>query len=129
MQMGFDFQDGSQGSNPLGQTGVFAGSWALRGGTAADGFAPDRRPSAADWAGLMARFAAIHALRRSFESSPAVAMPGGSFQAASEAVLASARRQGQVVNRLCSGNGKAVAGMVAMLSPPVPRRATEDNND
>jgi hypothetical protein len=125
MQMGFDFQDGSQGSIPLAETGIFAGPWAPRARPVPDGLVPGRP----DWAGLKARFAALHALRRTIDSATGALVPAGSFRAAAEATLASARGQGDIVNRLCSGNGKAPGGMVAMLSPTVPRAATEDSDD
>jgi len=122
MQMGFDFTDGSHGPNPAREGFGFAGPWPPRGWPMDDGLAPARP----DWAALRARFAAIHALRRTFESQPGAPTPGGSFLAAGEAVLASARGQHEAVNRLCSGYGKAAGGMIAMLSPTVPRAATED---
>lgn len=125
MQMGFDFQDGSQGSIPLTEAGIFAGPWAPRVSPVPDGLVPGRP----DWAGLRARFAALHALRRAIDSASGALVPAGSFLAAAEAALASARGHGEVVNRLCSGNGKAPGGMVAMLSPTVPRAATEDTDD
>jgi hypothetical protein len=129
MQMGFDFQDGAQGLGSLAETGVFAGPWGLPGRPAADGFAPGGVSRSPDWLGLKARFAALHALRRTIDSSPAPVIPAGSFMAAGEAVLASVRDRAEVVNRICSGNGKAAAGMIALLSPTVPREATEDTND
>jgi len=130
MQMGFDFHDGSQGSNPLADSGVFAGPWAPRARLGADGPLSDGlAPARPDWAGLRARFTALHALRRAIESAPGAQVPAGSFRAAAEAMLASARGQGAVVNRICSANGKAAGGMIAMLSPTVPRAATEDTDD
>jgi len=122
MQMGFDFQNGSQGSNPLAGTGYLAGRWWPGADPVPDGAAP-RRP---DWAGLKARFAALHALRRSIALTTAETLPAGSFFGAAEAVLASTRAGGTGVNRLCSGNGKAATGMVPVMSPTVPRAATED---
>jgi len=117
MQMGFDFQNGSQGSVPRSQTGEFGGLWTARADSMPHGLVPGRP----DWASLRARFVAIHALRRSMAVGNDT-VPAGSFVAAGEAVLASARGQGDVVNRLCSGNGKAVFGMIAPLSPISPTR-------
>jgi hypothetical protein len=123
MEMGFDFHNGSQGSNPLAGTGFIAGQWWPGADHVADGAAP-RRP---DWASLKVRFAALHALRRSIALSAAETLPAGSFLGAAEAVLASARGAGTGVNRLCSGNGKSAAGMVPVMSPTIPRAATEDH--
>ena len=117
MQMGFDFQNGSQGSIPLAPNGRFAGTWMASDNMGPDGLAI----GCPDWASLRARFVAIHALRRSI-SAVEETVPAGSFVAAGEAVLASARGETNVVNRLCSGNGKAVFGMIAPLSPISPTR-------
>ena len=62
-----------------------------------------RRP---DWAELRARFLAIHALRQTDWAHSAQTPPTGSFMLAGQAVLASCRKEGEVVNLVCSGNGK-----------------------
>ncbi|MFC3175143.1 hypothetical protein ACFOD9_12860 [Novosphingobium bradum] len=123
--MGFDFPDGPQGLVPPGETGALAGWWPGRDGVSGDGLAPGHP----DWAGLRARFAALHAFRGSLDSVGGATIPAGGFRAAAEAVLASTRGDHGVVNRICSGNGKAGAGMIAALSPTVPREATEDTHD
>jgi hypothetical protein len=125
MQMGFDIHEGARGSTPLGQAGLFGEPWRADGGPAGPGLAPVHP----DWSGIRARFVALHALRRSIESATVAAIPAGSFMAAGRAVLACARGETPAVNPICSGNGKAVAGMFAWLSPTVPRAATEDQND
>jgi len=129
MQMGFDFHDGAQGPGLPAQTGGFAVPWDLRGQPLPGGLAPDGPLWSLDWMSLKARFAAIHALRRTIDSSQEQPVPAGGFMAAGEAVLASARGNVEAVNRLCSGNGKLGAGMIALLSPTVAREATEDTND
>jgi hypothetical protein len=127
MQMGYDFPDGPQVPGPRTPSGGSAEAFRALGDKPWQGLAP--APERPDWTGLRARFIATHALRRSLESAVAGAIPAGGFLAAAEAVLASARGEAAVVNRICSGNGKAGAGMIAALSPPVPREATEDTHD
>ena len=127
MQMGHDFPDGPLGHGPRTGSGIAGEAFAVLGDKPWRGLAPGSDQP--DWAALRARLTALHALRHSLESALPATLPAGSFIASAEAVLASARGEGDVVNRLCSGNGKAGTTMIAALSPTVPRAATEDTHD
>jgi len=117
MEMGYDFDDGRHGAGPLPRIGLFAGSAPGRGDAATDG-APARHP---DWAGLRARFLAIHALHRTLADGVDARLPGGAFAQAGEAVLQACRPDGRRVNPLCSANGKVASAMIeAVAASPTP---------
>lgn len=104
MQMGYDFNDA------LPADGLPA--WAVGPAAEAGGEGVLRQP---DWAGLRARFLALHALRRAVPTVPAVPLPAGGFAASSESVLSSCRTAG-AVNPVYWANLKddsAITGTVA----------------
>jgi hypothetical protein len=120
MQMGYDFEEGKSGPAPAPRIGLFAGSAVVRADPAADR-AGLCHP---DWAGLRARFVAIHALRHTLADNAESLLPGGGFAAAGEAVLhacrtAPAARSG--VNPVCSANGKVAFAITnAVAASPTP---------
>lgn len=117
MQMGYDFDEGRNGPAPVPRIGLFAGSAVVRAEPAAGGDGL-RHP---EWAGLRARFVAIHALHHALAASAESLLPGGGFAAAGEAVLHACRPQWSGVNPVCSANGKgpfAIEKAVAAFPTP-----------
>jgi len=105
MQMGYDFDDPR---NLAGSLAPAAGNAWWPG--AGEGASPStQRPP--DWQALRARFAAIHALRRTLEVQASRVLPGGGFLAAGRAVLMTCRPGERPVNPFRSANSKAAAGI------------------
>lgn len=120
MQMGYDFESGRQSAGSPGRIGGFAEPWSLRGEVDA---APPLRsiPGHPDWAGLRARFLAIHALRRALATSGPAALAAGSFADAAAAVLDSCREELAGVNLVYSANSKAAAHITGpVVGHPTP---------
>lgn len=117
MQMGYDFDDGRHGAIPAPRIGLFADSAPVRGEGAAEP-GQGRQP---DWAGLRARFVAIHALRRTLATGAESLLPYGGFAEAGQAVLHACRADGRRVNPVCSANGKVTAAIMdAVAASPTP---------
>ena len=80
--------------------------------------------AALDWAGLRARFVAVHALRRALGNGHAES-PGGSFIAAGSHVLAVNREVFAPVNPNASANRKATLGIELEVAA-IAGQGTED---
>ena len=120
MQMGYDFEMGQPATNATAD-------WRARLGLAvALAPTPERaassvpEPEAAplrqpEWAGLKARFQAMHALQlalaQDFAARPALTTFAGSFAAVGPSVLSSCRN-GTAVNPVYWGNSKALCAKV-----------------
>lgn len=120
MQMGYDFENERQSAGSGPRIGRFAGLWPARDKTSADGLA-STAPAHPDWAGLRARFLAIHALHRSLAAFGPVGVPAGSFMLAAEAVLGDCRSAPAPINPVYSGYGKvtsSIHGLVAASPTP-----------
>lgn len=106
--MGYDFENGRQTAAPRPRIGGFAELWPSYGEPGVQG---DSRsmPGHPDWAGLRARFLAIHALHRTLATAGPDALPAGSFADAAEAVLGSCRKDVDIVNPVYWANSKAVS--------------------
>jgi hypothetical protein len=111
MELGFDHQVLLQGS-------PFAASRVAEMPSLPTGSGP--ATSALDWAGLKARFIAVHALRREMVAERAATPPGGSFVVAGGQVLDWQRKSSPVVNPTGSGNIKGLSGIEAFVvgNPP-----------
>lgn len=112
MEMGHEFDEPRLGPAARERFAPFAGPWAAGDEPAARGL--DLTPP--DWPALRARFAALHALRQSFESHADSALVAGGFARAGEAVLASCRAGRLAVNPVCSAYGKADQGMTEAVA-------------
>ena len=106
--MGYDFENGRQTAAPRPRIGGFAEPWPPHGEHDAQG---DSRsiPVHPDWAGLRARFLAIHALQRTLAITGSDVLPAGSFAHAAEAVLGSCRKGVDAVNPVYWANIKAAS--------------------
>ncbi len=112
MQMGYDFESGPHSADPaheFGQVPGFMPGWAD-----ATPLPPEARHP--EWAGLRARFMAIHALRHELGTNADSLLPGGNFVSAGEAVLAASRQHPAAVNLTCSANGKVVSAILPSVA-------------
>ena len=115
MQMGYDFDDPRNlagGLTPATGQAVWPAQG--EGGSASIRHQPD-------WQALRARFAAIHALRRTLEAQAGRDLPGGGFLAAGRAVLMTCRPGEQPINPFHSANSKAAPVIVRdVAASPTP---------
>ena len=110
MQMGYDFENGRSEPAEARQRGLLpaagAEPWLRRGEPTTE----DAEVGCPDWAGLRARFLALHALRRTMAERIDARGPGGGFAAAAASVLGDCRSL-PAVNLVYSGDRKATSGI------------------
>lgn len=113
MQMEHDFDEGRFGSARMGD-GLFPA--ALPWGSHEAGREAGSGLAHPDWSAIRARFAALHALRRTLDESSEAWIPAGGFHEAGSAVLRSCRETGRGVNLFCSANGKVAAPIITAVA-------------